>query len=109
MMDPCFVNQILSTIEIVEVLPQELRECEVCATAEASYDETGSKLTVDLDSFLRVADIRVKEVHDSASWLPPKQIVQESVSRREARDVAEDIFHRWVGKVRRSIPATVNQ
>ena len=102
------MKQIVSSIEIVEVLPQGARECEVCATAEATHDEVESKLTVVLESFLRIADIRIKEVHESASWLPPKQTVQESVSRREALDVADDIFHRWVGKVRQSIPSTLN-
>ena len=90
------------------MLARERRECEVCATAEALFDESQSQLAVTLDSFLRPADVRVKEEHESAEWLPKKQTVRESVPRHEALDLAEDIFHRWVGKVRRSIPSPVN-
>jgi hypothetical protein len=102
------VNPIYSSIEIVEVFAPERGECEVCATAEAAFDEAQSRLTVSLDSFLRPVNLRLKESRESADWLPPKQTVREKVSREEAVALAQDIFHRWVGKVRQSIPSLVN-
>jgi hypothetical protein len=61
-------------------------------------------LVVRLTAFLRPVDILVKEVHTTTDWLPPGQLVRESVSLHESSDLARDIFHQWVRKVRGSAP-----
>jgi len=67
--------------------------CEVCASAKANYDEEHSRLVVDLASFLRTADLPNKERQLSAPWLPHQETV----------DLARDIFHSWVRKVRQAM------
>ena len=102
------MKRIISTSEIIGSFTRDEREFEVCATAEANLDESKSQLVVALDSFVRSVDICAKEKHLPADWLPKKQNVKESVSPEEAPDLAKDIFHRWVGKVRQSVPSTIH-
>jgi hypothetical protein len=98
----------LFSSEIIGLLTQDEREYEVCASAEGTFDETRCRLTVELDSFLRAADIRGPEKRAAADWLPRPETVKESVSREEASEVMKDIFRRWVGKVRQSIPVPIH-
>ena len=93
------VSEILGTID----LPAGTNE--VCATAEASYDESSSRLTVSLAAFLRPVDLLAAEKHLGASWLPKPQTASEAVSLDEAGEVAREIFHRWTRKVREAAPA----
>jgi hypothetical protein len=74
--------------------------CELCASADAGFDEVASRLVVRLEAFLRPADLLAKERHFRASWLPENEIVTESVAREECHEVAREIFQRWVRKVR---------
>jgi hypothetical protein len=71
---------------------------------EADYDESDSRVVVELESFLRKAltsgDGEVRQL----PWLPGKIRVTEHASREEARQVAHDVFASWVRKVRHSIP-----
>ncbi|HVY71002.1 MAG TPA: hypothetical protein VHH73_13805 [Verrucomicrobiae bacterium] len=92
-------SQILGTVE----LPDGLRE--ICATAVASYDEASRHLVTRLDSFLRATGSRVEERHVSAPWLPPAETLTETAEPEEAPDLAREIFHRWVAKVRQSAPS----
>ena|SRR2546427_9006005 len=98
------MNKIISSSEIIGSFTQGKREIEVCATGEADFDDTKAQLQIELDSFIRAVDIRVKEEHLAAEWLPKKQTLRESVSREEAPELAKEIFHRWVCKVRQSVP-----
>jgi hypothetical protein len=92
-------NEVLGTVEI----PQGT--CEVCATADANYDESTRRLSVVLDSYLRTTDLRTKERRVTAVWLPKPETVREQVAVEEADEVAHDIFHRWVRKVKEAVPA----
>ncbi len=102
------MKKIISSSEIIGSFTRDKRELEVCATGEADFDEVKSQLTMELDSFIRPVDIRVKEEHLAPEWLPKKEILRESVSREEALDLAKEIFHRWVAKVRQSVPSPMH-
>ena len=91
-------SEALGTVEVPEGL------CELCASAEAGFDEVASRLVVKLEAFLRPTDLLVKERHFRAGWLPEDTTVTESVAREECHDLAREIFHRWVRKVRDSAP-----
>ncbi|MBI3849966.1 MAG: hypothetical protein HY298_06700 [Verrucomicrobia bacterium] len=102
------MKRIISTSEIIGSFTRNDREFEVCASAEADFDEARSQLRLELDSFIRPVDIRSKEKHLVADWLPKKESLQESVSQAEAVELAKEIFHRWVGKVRQSVPSPIH-
>jgi len=102
------MKRIISTTEILGCFTRDEREFEVCATAEADFDEIKSHLLLELDSFIRPVDIRSKEKRLAADWLPKKQTLKEAVSEAEAVDLVKDIFHRWVGKVRQSVPLPIH-
>lgn len=102
------MKRIISTSEILGSFTREDREFEVCASAEADFDDANSRLLIDLDSFIRPVDMRAKEKHLPADWLPGKQSLKESVSQDDAVELAKDIFHRWVGKVRQSVPSPIH-
>lgn len=78
--------------------------CEVCASADASYDEAAGRLMVKLASFLRPAGLLVKERHFRADWLPANETVTEAGAFDECDAEAREIFHRWVRKVRAATP-----
>jgi hypothetical protein len=91
-------SEALGTVEAPEGL------CELCASAEASFDEQAGRLLVKLEAFLRPTDLLVKERHFRADWLPKNEMVTESIAREECPAVAREIFHRWVRKVREAAP-----
>ena len=102
------VDQMKRVIDTTEVLGEvETPEgpCEVCAAANASYDEEAAKLTITLEAFLRTTDLRTKEKRFTAEWLPKPETLHESSSRGETGEIARDIFHRWVRKVRETVPS----
>lgn len=92
-------NEVLGTVELAT------GTCEVCASADANYDESAGRLVVALNSFLRTTDLRAKEKRLSADWLPKPETVTESAGPDETVEVARDIFHRWVRKVRQAAPS----
>jgi hypothetical protein len=102
------MKRIISSSEIIGSFARDDHEFEVCATAEADFDEAKSQLRLDLDSFIRPVDIRSKEKHLPADWLPKKESLKESVSQEDAVSLAKEIFHRWVGKVRQSVPSPIH-
>ena len=102
------MKRIISSSEIIGLFTRGEHEFEVCATGEANFDEGKSQLIIELDSFIRPVDLRAKEAHLPADWLPRKQTLKESVSHDETFDLAKDIFHRWVGKVRQSVPSPIH-
>ncbi|MGZ5504867.1 MAG: hypothetical protein ACXWJB_08230 [Limisphaerales bacterium] len=99
------VRRVLETIEIVDSRQIGGLETEICATADGRFDEAREELVVELDSFTRPADIRLKEQHSQPAWLPKQQLVRESISRDEALELARDVFKRWVNKVRSASPS----
>lgn len=102
------MKRISSTSEIIGLFTRDEQEFEVCATAEAEFDDRKSQLVVEQDSFIRPVNNRAKEQHLPADWLPRKQSVIESVSREEAPELVREIFHRWVGLVRQSVPLPIH-
>jgi hypothetical protein len=93
------ISEFVGTVEMPE------GECEVCASAVAQYDEDAGRLVTNLGSFLRTTDLRKKERRLTAEWLPRPQTVTERVGPDETVEMARDIFHRWVTKVREASPA----
>jgi hypothetical protein len=102
------MKRIISSSEIIRLFTREDHEFEVCATGAANFDERKSQLIVELDSFIRPAEVRAKETHLPADWLPRKQTLREFVAHDAAVDLAKDIFHRWVGKLRQSVPSPIH-
>ena len=102
------MRKVISLSEIVELLELEEGWDEVCATAEANYNEATSSLAVKLDSFVRPVDLLATERHLTPRWLHRPDTVRQTVPLDEAVPLARDIFQRWVKKVRQSIPFFVN-
>lgn len=103
------MKKLLSTSQIVSNFEISGRAFEICATADASFDETPSSLLIELDSFVRPVTPQPKGDHLDAGWLPKNQTLTEHVAATEASDLARDIFHRWVQTIRESIPPTLNR
>ena len=82
--------------------PQGL--CELCVSAEASFDEEANRLVMKLESYLRPTDLLTKERRFRAGWLPENETIIESVALDECREMAREIFHRWVRTVREAAP-----
>jgi hypothetical protein len=95
--------------EIVEAVDSAAGPGEVCASADADYDEGTQRLSVTLDSFLRTSDPRRAETRLEAAWLPRRETLRESVGPCEASDAAKEIFGRWVNRVRQAIPPTAHR
>lgn len=102
------MKKIISRSEVVGLIHAAEKELEVCATVDASYDDASSQMIAELDSFLRPVDIRGKESHLAADWLPRKEIVRESTGPGDASSFARDIFQRWVKRIREAVPTTLH-
>jgi len=98
------MKRIIDTSEVLGTVEMSEGACELCASADASFDEGAGRLVVKLEAFLRPTDLLVKERHFRADWLPRNETVTESVAREECHEVAREIFHRWVRKVRETAP-----
>jgi hypothetical protein len=94
------MRKVLSTSEIVQDLDLEVEPKELCATAEADYDDRQSTLFVKLDAFVRQVHHDGPDVCSRPNWLPKPETIHEGVGPEEASDLARDIFHRWTKKVR---------
>ncbi|GDY19066.1 hypothetical protein LBMAG56_04110 [Verrucomicrobiota bacterium] len=96
------MKNLLSISDIVETIENQLGTCEVCATAEAVFEDATALLVVDCDSFLRVVNQRGADETLRPEWLPHKDSVKTHVPREEAVAAAKDIFRSWVKKVRQA-------
>jgi hypothetical protein len=99
------MKRITDTIEVIGTVERPEGNCEVCASADARYDEDAAQLVVKLDAFLRTTDLLTKERRIPAGWLPGPETVREPVGLDETVELTHDIFQRWVRKVRRAAPA----
>jgi hypothetical protein len=99
------MKRVIDTSEVLGTVAMPQGLCEVCASADANYDEDAARLIVKLNAYLRTTDLRAKEKSFSADWLPKPETLRESVGPEETVDLARDIFHRWVHKVREAAPA----
>ncbi len=97
------MKKVLSISEIVQNLDLELEPRELCAAAEADYDDTASSLIIKLDAFVRQVHHSGPDVCTRPDWLPRRETLREHVSVEEASDMARDIFRRWTRKVRDSV------
>jgi len=102
------MKRVIDTSEVLGTVDTPDGACEVCAAADANYDQTAGRLVVRLESFLRLTNLRAKEKHVPANWLPKPETVTESVAADETGDAARNIFHRWVRKVRQAAPSLHN-
>ena len=98
------MKKLISSSEVVESVPGDGGEWEVCAVAAADYDDSNSRVVVELESFLRKASTSGDGEIRRLPWLPGKSRVTEHVPREEASQVSHDVFASWVRKVRHSIP-----
>ena len=98
------MKRVIDTSEVLGTVEVREGTCEVCASADASYDEAAGRLVVQLESFLRPTGLLVKERHFRADWLPANETVTESVAGEECHDVAREIFNHWVRRVRAAAP-----
>ena len=89
---------------VAEVPIADGYHAEICATADGEYKEQEHLLTVTLDSFARPADPLDPPV-PRPEWLPGSQQVKDYIDADEATELVRDIFERWCDRVRRSIPA----
>src|SRR5687767_13183096 len=96
------MRKILSTSEIVRDLDLEVEPKELCAAAEADYDERKHTLVIKLDAFVRQVHHAGPDVCSRPDWLPKPETLREGVGPDEASDMARDIFQRWTKKVRES-------
>ena len=95
------MEPVISISEVVEKRESADGVWEVCATIESRYDKAQHLLTAQLESYLqREGDA----AHQHPAWLPAAETLREHVDRSEASDLARDIFHRWVRRVRQSVP-----
>src|SRR5881394_3959079 len=98
------MKRVIDTSEVLGSVQTIEGEREVCVSADANYDEDAGRLVIKLDAFLRNTDLVTKEKRFSAEWLPKPELVRESVGPDEKVEVAREIFHRWVRKVREAVP-----
>jgi len=98
------MKRIIDTSEALGTVEMPQGVCELCASADASYDEETARLVVKLEAFLRPTDLLVKERHFRIDWLPKNETVTESVAREECHEVAREIFQGWTRKVREAAP-----
>jgi hypothetical protein len=99
------MKRVIDTSEVLGTMDTANGTCEVCASADANYDDTAGRLVVRLESFLRTTDLRSKEKCIPANWLPKPETITESVAADETVDAARNIFQRWVRKVRQAAPS----
>lgn len=98
------MKRVIDTSEGLGTVERPDGVCEVCAAANANYDEETKQLVVCLNSSLRTTDLRTKEKHFTPDWLPKSEIVIEAMDPHDAIAAAREIFHRWVAKVRQTAP-----
>ena len=98
------MKDLISLSEIVAAWPSGDGEAEVCATADAHYDDATEAVSIGLRSFLRHVPARAKSFGVPPAWLPEPTCVAEHLERAEAADFAKDVFRSWVKKVRTAIP-----
>ncbi len=94
------MRKVLSISEIVQDLDLESEPKELCAAAEADYDDGQSALIIHLDAFVRQVHHARPDVCSRPDWLPKAETLREGVAFDEASEMARDIFHRWTKKVR---------
>ena len=101
------MRHVLYSSEILETVQTVCGPVEVRVVIDAQHDETKNQLQAFVESFLchPGTEERVLDVPDFR--LPGPQYIKELVDFEQALDVAHDIFHRTVSRVRQIISTTV--
>jgi hypothetical protein len=73
------MRKVLSTSEIVQDLDREVEPKELCAAAEADYDDRTSTLVIKLDAFVRQVHHAGPDVVSRPDWLPKPETLREGV------------------------------
>lgn len=97
-------RMVMDSVKILESREIHSADYEVCVTAQASYDDSSSEMSVKLDSFLRRVEMRRKDEILHPSWLPRTEVVRAHVTFEECSEAAKEILSSWAEKVRRTIP-----
>ena len=63
------MKRVTDTTEVLGTVETLHGNCEVCASADATYDEEATRLVVKLDAFLRTTDLLTKEKRFPAEWI----------------------------------------
>jgi hypothetical protein len=98
------MKKLISSSEVVESVDGDGGEWEVCAAADADYDESDSHVVVEHESFLRKASTSGDSEVRQPPWLAGKSRVTKHAPREEASQVAHDVFATWARKARHPIP-----
>ena len=99
------MKRVIYSSEVLGTVEATAGTCELCAAADANFDEVAGRLVVQLEAYLRPLDRLAKEQRLRADWLPENKTVTEAVSLEESWEMAGEIFHHWVRKVREAAPA----
>jgi hypothetical protein len=107
------MNHSFSLGELIEKLPlrfaaeaSEEALGELHATLSAHYEKAAGEVVAELDSYVCPDDAsHMMEEHLRPDWLPGKQVVRAGGESGETSEIARDIFHSWVRRVRESVPA----
>jgi hypothetical protein len=106
------MNHSISLGELIEKVPLSLTveaESEMLgelhATLEAHYEAVAGEVVAELDAYVCPDDANhMMEDHLRPEWLPGKQVVRAGGEAGETSDIARDVFHSWVRRVRESVP-----
>lgn len=94
------MDAVISISEVVEKWEKPEGELEICATLESWYDRAAQQLTLQVGSS---AHLMPGARPVPLSWLPAPETIREHAPRIEATEIARDVFHRWVSRVRRAV------
>lgn len=78
---------------------------QICAKADAAYDQAKGRIFISLDASARLVPPQTHEPLTPPAWLPAPEHVTEDLPRDQAADFAKAVFLEWVRKVRASLPA----
>ena len=95
---------VLDTLRIIDTREVGHDSYEICATAQAIYDDDAREMQINLHSFVRLFEIRGKDQILQPSWLPHADCVKMHVALDEAPEAAKEIFRSWAEKIRKLIP-----
>lgn len=108
---PATMNHSISLGELVEKVPMSWASGEVevlgevHATLSAHYETEASQVVAELDAYVCPDDAsHMMEDRLRPGWLPEKQLVRVGAEAGETSDIARDVFHSWVRRVRESVP-----
>ena len=95
------MESVISISEVVDTRVNHTGPVEICAAIQGAYDRARSQLVAQLDSYLQQPPLTERY---RPKWLPAAETLREHVPKDEAAEVARDMFHGWVRRVRKAIP-----